>query len=729
MSVSEPHSLTAKNLKKLEKQFAEEDRRKNDPSRKRIPQRTQGDGRSSSKKSYGSQLTAFKNSLNNNNRKEVSVPRLSANNRGRNSSFYRPEREPIRRNPEGRSRNASRVQPTPIIVKIDYEEDDYRINYEEQDEEKERQLEESPDEEESEDESSRLSSEDEMQEKKQKQPDVSSDGSPVTRSSSPDLSEEDSEEEDEEEEGEEEEEDYSEKNSIILDPEVREAIQNLNAHTKDKTATPTSSRSLYSSSLNGSTSSIPTAASPQTRTSSRRSNRITNAPASRTSSIVSSAPSYVLNKNSYRLQKLKAKKDKDRVGATSRAESSLALSRNNSALSNLSMRERGTTTATPSRGSSVLIRNWSRWSQYSNAGYSISEASADKQRRGKPKKQDVKEMRSQKTGNSRATSRTRSALSGVLQISRIKSEPDVRKTADKRRVQLTVDPELSRSRPMSRNSRAVSRMSTRSIIKAKPTSRVKSEPNLKACVNRQNTRGNVTNRRPITKQAQNSRKSPKPISRNRARDTENGVVDEPDFSNRTKKILKKKERPSRKGAETSLSKDFSTYTVRKRNKSSLANGSERLSLNRSSMSVRSSKSGGSRGSSRSRGNLSSATTVLSRKPFLPIFKSDSGFYSDRGAVSSRGSIRAPETPFSAKGGRSTGMRSVVTHYSSGPSHPPSSARSSLFTSDGSLSSHSGGCVWVGGWLGVHYCHWILVFVLLPLLWFLLLLMLLLMLFL
>lgn len=113
------YALTSENLKKFEEQLKKSD---NFHGRRRIPQRTAGDGKSEilSAASFGVEL---EDKIKEENELEKPLVR-------KRRSFYRPERESERRNPEGRSQNES-YSARPLSGKtIIYDDEDYRIPYE-----------------------------------------------------------------------------------------------------------------------------------------------------------------------------------------------------------------------------------------------------------------------------------------------------------------------------------------------------------------------------------------------------------------------------------------------------------------------------------------------------------------------------------------------------------------------------------------------------------------------
>ena len=127
--------------------------------------------------------------------------------------------------------------------------------------------------------------------------------------------------------------------------------------------TPTTIQTHYTSSLNASISSIPTIASARSTPESIITIKTTKTVRKGSAhSNVSSAPSYVLNSNQYRMKKMAAKKEKERGQNHEDYENESELSfgpeqRSPSAATR--MRDKGTTSV-HSNGSYVTTRNWSR---------------------------------------------------------------------------------------------------------------------------------------------------------------------------------------------------------------------------------------------------------------------------------------------------------------------------------------------------------------------------------
>ena len=651
MKTVKTFSLTSENLKKFEKELQEKDRKRHSLQRNIIPERTEGDGRSSGIHSYGSQLSAFKETLHENS-KHVDTKRMLNSNinsqgpRKHSYSLDRPEREAFRRNPEGQSRNES-SHATPHIVKIDYQEGSDRINYSDSEKGKNGLVSDKDDEEESDDDDD-------------------------------DSSDDDDDDDDDDDESDEES-DESDEESDDDDDETKTTP-------KRPFETPTTVRTHYTSSINASVSSIPTVASVKSRPESTNTIKTTKTARKGSAfSKASSAPSYILNTNQYRMKKMTTKKEKEREklgAALTESELSIAQSRQSN-VSKMSMREKATSSV-QSNGSYVTTRNWSRWSNYSAAGYSISEGP---ETRHKFRKQAKRESTPQKTNakTSRHRPKSRSLVPHLLVISKnisSKSVPDLRKTG-KRHVTLTLDPGLSRARPTSR-SQIASRLSTRSIIKRPTTTRVKSVPDL----NKQAVMSYFEMERGIQKSANRSGLRKKSVKTAVALDYREAIKqketdDEIDL-NRRKRVRKLKERPQRQRNETSLSSASSVHSnLRQRNKSMNKRGSS-LSSALSMSSFKSSQTGQSGKPASS--SASSKASQASRKARLPPLKKYAGYDSGRDHMSSGASLLAPATPFSVMLQRSPSLRSVVTEYSSYLSLAASSVKSLRPTSRSSLLS-------------------------------------------
>lgn len=654
MKTVKTFSLTSENLKKFEKELQEKDKKRKSLQRNIIPERTEADGRSSGIHSYGSQLSAFKETLNSNHvdtKKLLNSNHNSQSPRKHSYSLDRPEREAFRRNPEGQSRNES-SHATPHIVKMDYEEGSDRIKYNSDSEKGEKGLVSSKEEEEESDDDDDDSSDDD---------DDSSDDD-----DDDDESDEESDETDDESDDDDEETETTPKRPLV---------------------TPTTVRTHYTSSINASVSSIPTVASVKNRPESTNTIKTTKTARKRSAfSNASSTPSYILNMNQYRMKKMAIKKEKEfeKLGAKlTESELSYRPSRRSNA-SAVSLREKSTTSA-QSNGSYVATRNWSRWSNYSAAGYSISEGPEMSHMFRKPAKKGST-FQNKRIKTSRPQSRCQMTHFPVIgkKISS-KSVPDLRKTG-KRHVTLTLDPGLLRARAASR-SQIASRLSTRSIIKRPTTTRVKSVPDL----NKQAVMSYFETEREVHKSAsrpglrKKSVKAAKTLDHREAiKQNETDIDNEIDFTNRRKRLRKLKERPQKQRNETSLSSASSAHSnSRRRNKAMNKRGSSLSSaLSMSSLKSSQTMQSGKPASS----SASSKASLTSRKARLLPLKKHAGYHSGRDHMSSGTSLQAPGTPFSVILQRSPSLRSVVTEYSSYLSLAASSVKSARPTSRSSLLS-------------------------------------------
>ena len=651
MKTVKTFSLTSENLKKFEKELQEKDRKRRSLQRNIIPERTEADGRSSGIHSYGSQLSAFKETLNENSKHVNTKRMLNSNNhsqgpRKQSYSLDRPEREAFRRNPEGQSRNES-SHATPHIVKIDYEEGSDRIYY--------------------------------------------SDSEMGTNGLVPDKDEEQESDDDDDssddDDDDDDEDDESDEESDESDEESDDDDEETETTTKRPFETPTTVRTHYTSSINASVSSIPTVASVKSRPESTKTTKTTKTARKGSAfSNASSAPSYILNTNQYRMKQMVTKKEKERekLGAElTESELSIAPSRQSNA-SEISMREKATTSV-QSNGSYVATRNWSRWSNYSAAGYSISEGPEKSHKfRKQAKKGSTPQKTHSRTSRQRPQSRSRvSHLPVIGKNISSTSVPDLRKTG-KRHVTLTLDPGLLRARPTSR-SQIASRLSTRSIIKRPTTTRVKSVPDLK----KQAVMSYFDMERGMHKSASKSGLRKKSVNTAevidyreaiKQKETDDGI----DFTIRRKRVRKLKERPQRQRNETSLSSASSVLSnLRQRNKIINKRGSS-LSSALSLSSLKSSQTGQSRKPASS--SASSKASLASRKARLSPLKKYAGYHSERDHMSSGASLLAPGTPVSVILQRSPSLRSVVTEYSSYLSLAASSVKSARPASRSSLSS-------------------------------------------
>ena len=666
MSTVKQFSLTSENLKRFEKELQEKKRKSKSLTRKIYNERTEGDGRSSGIQSYGSQLSAFKDSLNTKShhveaKKAVNSHNPSQPSRKISLPIHRPGPESVRRNPDGQSRNES--NPTPHIVRIDYDEESDRIDYKTN----------------SEDEDPRLACGDE----KESSDDDDDDEDDDDDDDSDDDDDEDSEDESVESESEDEsdssddddddddDDDYDEE--VKVEDEVEDDTNGTETDSKILRETPVSVRTHYSSSLNASTSSIPTIASVRSRPESIKTTKTERKGSVK--STVSSAPSYILNINQFRMKKMAVKQEKERekLGIEVNESELSESSRNRSALSRMSMREKGTTSV-QSKGSYVTVRNWTRWSTFSAAGYTISEG---------PDNNKFKRKRKTARRKTPTKTQSRSQVPHLPVISNktvSKSQPDLQK-ARKRRVALTILPGLSNARPVSRSQMA-SRMSTRSIIKTPTMPRVKSVPDL----NREavmsffeiergaNRSASRSGHRGKSSRAEMSSKS----KQRKRQETDNDELF--DFKNRRKRVLKRKERRRRERNDTYLSSALTVRPITRQHKKPSIDGGVSLTSALSVSIVKSSKSDKSRKTSSS---ASSKVSIISRKPRMQLLRTYAGYQSN---ASSRGSLFPPGTPISLILQRSPSLRSAITEYSSYLSLAASSIKSARPSSVSSLSS-------------------------------------------
>ena len=394
------------------------------------------------------------------------------------------------------------------------------------------------------------------------------------------------------------------------------------------------------------------------------------------------------------------KQGKKDAGDLSESELSVVPS-HKSLVSAISMREKSTPSVQSNR-SYITTRNWSRWSNYSGVGYSISEGPGTNQRFRKPaRKETTVQNRRIKTPRPRPQSRSRVPHLPPICINTAssKSVPDLHKTG-KRRVTLALDPDLSRGRPASR-SQMSSRLSTRSIIRLPTIPRVKSVPDLNkqaiaSYFQMERGMNNSASRSGLRKKSLNA-----PKTSNNKRDVRQGetdITDEIDFTNRRKRVRKLKERPQRQRNVTSLSSaSTARSTAHKHNKGINERGSSLSSaLSMSSLKSSQSMQSGKPVST----SASSKASLTSRKARLQPLKTYAGYQSSRDHMSSGASILAPGTPISFILQRSPSLRSAITEYSSYLSLAASSAKSARTSSRSSLSS-TGKYLYIffggGGW--------------------------------
>ena len=656
MSTVKQFSLTSENLKRFEKELQEKKRKSKSLTRKIYNERTEGDGRSSGIQSYGSQLSAFKDRLNTKShvdaKKAVNSHNPSQAGRKISLPIHRPGPESVRRNPDGQSRNES--DPTPHVVRIDYDDESDHIDYKTN----------------SEDEDPRLASEDEEESSDDDDSDDDSDDDDDEDSEDESV---ESESEDESDDSDDDDDDDDDDDEVKVEDEIEYDTNGTETDSKRLQETPVSVRTHYSSSLNASTSSIPTIASVRSRPESIKTTKTERKGSVK--STVSSAPSYVLNINQFRMKKMAVKQEKERekLGIEVNESELSESSRNRSALSRMSMREKGTTSV-QSKGSYVTVRNWTRWSTFSAAGYTISEG---------PDNNKFKRKWKTARGKTPAKTQSRSQVPHLPAISNktlSKSQPDLQK-ARKRRVTLTILPGLSNARPVSR-SQMVSRMSTRSIIKTPTMPRVKSVPDL----NREavmsffeiergaNRSASRSGHRGKSSRAEMSSKS----KQRKRQETDNDELY--DLKNRRKRVLKRKERSRRERNDTYLSSASTIRLITRQHKKPSIDGGVSLTSALSVSTVKSSKSDKSRKTSSS---ASSKVNIISRKPRMQPLRTYAGYQSN---ASSRGSLFPPGTPISLILQRSPSLRSAITEYSSYLSLAASSIKSARPSSVSSLSS-------------------------------------------
>ena len=636
MTTVKTFSLTSQNLQKFERELKNGKRKRKSLQRNVNPERTEADGRSSGIQSCGSQSSAFKESLSD-HFKDVDTEKVT---KPRNNSYSldRPEREAFRRNPEGQSRNESSAA-TPHVSKINYEEGSVLINY-------------SSD---SERDKNELNSADEREEEE----------------------EEDSDDDDDEDETEEE----SDESDDESDESDAESDDDEETPTREF-GTPTTIQTHYTSSLNASISSIPTIASARSTPESIITIKTTKTVRKGSAhSNVSSAPSYVLNSNQYRMKKMAAKKEKERGQNHEDYENESELSfgpeqRSPSAATR--MRDKGTTSV-HSNGSYVTTRNWSRWSHYSAAGYSISEAPEAIRRHDK-----YSTVKTTTTGkrakNFRPETYFRPKTPHLPLIGKSTSSnsvPDMRRYG-KRHVTLTLDPDLSRARSVSRSQMA-SRMSTRSIMKNPKMARGKSVPDL----NKEAIMSFFDMERGKNKSAARPVNNKKGGRKETFKKSGTSIIDDIDVTTRRKRLRKRKELPQKTRIKSSLSSASSDFWNARKRKNSLTNIGSSLS---SALSMSSMKSSSARQNSRpSTDTISKASSSIKQNRLQPLRKYAS-YQSGSDQMSTRASIPACDTPISLILKRTPSLRSVMTEYSSYLSLAASSLKSVRSSSRSSLSS-------------------------------------------
>ena len=630
MSVIQPLRLTSENLRKFERNLHENDKKENSLKRRTTGQRYEADGRSSGIQSYGSQLSAFKASLKIRSKHEkpenASTPsNLQADRKGARS-LERATPETFRRNPEGQSTNEG-SQAIPQAVWIAYEEESDRLSY-------------------------ATSSKDNK-------------GSSVSDEDSDD-DDDDDDFDDDDDDGDDDSDNESDEDSVEDD---ESSDNETTTHSPTVSSTPVTLNSTYTSSIEASVSSIPTFRSEKSPLTSSRTTRTSKTGQATPHSMVSSAPSYVINSNQYRTKKLAARNNKmnEKLGI-SESELSADLERNGRS-SGPSTREEGTSTER-SRNSTVTVRNWSRWSIYSGAGYSINEgpepAHHNKIQRLHEKHTTTK-LERMKTSDLGAGSRAQTLdLRATGRIVSSKSEQHL-KRADRRVLTIAAYP--SHSRPQQSigqvvnwySGQLVSPMSTRSIIKMTTARRAKSLPCLARRAGLTFSDIEIVKGKPestngfTTKgsKRQTSFKSNKPCT----------------FANRVNNNRQRKRVP-RKRVESNASEVSSAFSFVRIQKSKETKYSRRPSADASAFLSRASRKGG----------------VISIKPTLQPLRTYTAYRNDRSPASTPGSVFAPRTPISLIFKRSPSLRSVITEYSSYQSAAMSSLKSNRSYSSPSLVS-------------------------------------------
>ncbi|XP_032220697.2 uncharacterized protein LOC5519894 isoform X2 [Nematostella vectensis] len=638
-----PLPLTTENLKKFEKQFQNED--SGAGIRRRVPQRTAADGRSA-KRSTGSWRSRGKKQA----ERGATITKMSNRaptqhrRRSSNESFYRPARESVRRNPEGMSRNPSTV-PTPRKPPVQYikytEEDlDDYIPYEDpkkmaEKEAAKRAMEEAGNKVVEEDSDAYVTStapSTPVTPAPRKKAYSTTDGS-VRTSSSADSGDDDLDEilGDEDDDDDEEEEDEDKETTTRLGTTTpgnksqisekgrqsgksqlskQSRLSGKSQMSKKSRASRTSQISRQSSVVE-SVSSIPTIASVHESVIS-----VDEKPPS----VASSVPSYVLNKNEFAMKKFANEQERKRAkaGRSLTPESSISAFSNGTRYSRSSVREQATATVM-SKGSYITIRNWTRWSNYSGGGYSISNsrppsrrnpretktntprsrrsnsrktpkskksnlstAASDQSERSKSiashastslSRSSSKRSLGRRSNESRKSGRKSVGLGGVLQISNyaMRSEPNLR--GRKKSRALVVDEDISRSRPTSRPARV---SVTRSALRSRKGNRTLSLPALpRSNANvTQKPRSRLSSRHKTEalpkikpQSRQSTAKAPQPKKKNlktvsmKPKEMENDVYGF-DFTNRKKRIPRLSTRPAREA--TSFSSRASVVEPRRR---------------------------------------------------------------------------------------------------------------------------------------------------------------------
>ena len=523
--------LTSNNIQKLQKHLEQEDRKHR--SLKSVPVRTEADGKSSvDRLSRGSELDELKKNLNENSSK---LQKHRPGN-GDAQQIVRPEREAVRNNPEGRSNGPSRAAPTPV-KKLKHEDDtDQRINYEdtptdEEDSGNDEQEDRLSNKEEADDAtsevSSSVSSTPEPSKTTRSRTTRTSDNSDVTSQGGQTSDEED---------------DLSDDSTIS--PSNTSVSPTQSVYTTG-----------YATSVAESISTIPTNPPSRAETVASKSSIKTEKRPESSKSNVSDTPSYILNRNQYRMKQILVKTSKAQKSEESESDSSFNVSRENS-FSDVYMRDRPTSSA-QSRGSYVTVRHFSRWSNQSDGGYSIQ----DEPIPSRFKRRSVNTVSVNTVSSLNRDKRRDIAVgsaSNQLRTARVQSEPNMRPKG-RRRTTIFIDTNIlhegrsnAPSRLSGRRTGTISRMSTRSIMKQPAAARAKSEPSLRAQLRRLSFREN----HPLNtgkRQKSSSRRSSRGQNKKSKGNVNNGDDSANEFLNRTKRVRKRKERPERNRVDSGVS--------------------------------------------------------------------------------------------------------------------------------------------------------------------------------
>ena len=679
MATSSYPRLTSKNIKEHQNRLGKEDSKRQ--NLKDIPVRTEADGKSSVERFSPAHETIDSNKK---HKKASSNKQNQFSNNLNDENVVRPESFPERKTPDGRSNGPSRATVTPNKSHSDNytEEQTNDGHWQSKTMEPEKGLTNS-----------------EQLRNRSNEEDKSDDATPEPRKPTRtrrvrDEDIDSSEMSTQEETASDREDEPSDDSSI----------------TQSTSRAPSAYTTGYATSVVESVSTIPT--DPPSRADTRISrtstkSKITRAPSSK--SYVSDTPSYILNKNQYKMKQALVRSKKARMAAgETESESSFIISRANS------LNETSTAGwATPSgrsKGSYVTLRRFSRLSYYSDEGYSI---------RDEPTPPRFKKKRNitRRTPKRDLNITSRSNLH-QLKTCRAQSEPNMRRKG-KQRVTTFIDANLAyetRSNAVSRLSGprtgSSSRLSTRSIMKQPAPARAKSEPSLRARFRRLSFLEN----HPLNthSKTQKSKRS----SEKRTKKVQNIVYDIDDvneFHNKRKRILRRKDRPKKGGKDSEMCESPSFYQeqlsatetkplkkrkirtksktplfakmananhqthekesqtklqqLKKAKKANMALSSQDESNDESSQGINDNSSDEDDDDLFLSEDIDSAITsassiVLRKSPLIKFIKDNSHEYQ-----SSPTSYRPPMTPASFRYHRSPSPRSYITEYYSYPSRP------------------------------------------------------------